>query len=344
VYARPRILSLITTHRCTAACDHCCFGCSPKVTKAIPVARLHTLIDEAAELPSFEMVGFTGGECFLLGKHLDALVARATGHGLRTRVVTNGYWAVNPAAAQRRIETLRDAGLGEVHLSTGMFHQRFVPVERVLHAARASAEAGLFTSVWVEVCEGTTFDAAFVREALDDLVRERRVLVGSQPWIANAEGRGEARLEHDPSLSRFLDGNKSGCPTILDVLSVTPDQTLIACCGYTMEAIPDLHLGSVADRTIGEVLANAPNELLKYWIHVEGPERILEFVRRFEPDYRLPVESPAMCQTCLHLHRDPVARRVLAEHADSIPYESIVNAFVARIEARAAARSALMVK
>jgi hypothetical protein len=337
---RPRILSLITTHRCTAACDHCCFGCSPKVTKAIPVPRLHALIDEAAAIPSFEMVGFTGGECFLLGKHLDALVARATGHGLRTRVVSNGYWAVTPAAARRRVETLRDAGLGEVHLSTGMFHQRFVPVERVLFAARAAAEARLWTTVWVEVCEGSTFDVAFVREALHDLVGDGRAYVGTQPWIENAEGQGEARLEHDPSRSRFLEDNKSGCPSILDVLSVTPDQTLVACCGYTMESIPELHLGSVAERSISDVLAAAPNELLKYWIHVEGPERILEFVRRYEPDYRLPVESPSMCQTCLHLHRDPVAKRVLAEHAGDIPAEAIVRAFLAETARRSPSRSA----
>jgi hypothetical protein len=343
MYARPRILSLITTHRCTAACDHCCFGCSPKVTKAIPVARMHALIDEAAAIPSFEMVGFTGGECFLLGKHLDALVARATGHGLRTRVVTNGYWAVTPLAAQRRIACLRASGLAEVHLSTGMFHARFVPVERVLHAARASAEAGLFTTVWIEECEGSTFDGAIVREALDDLVRERRVYVGVQPWIENAEGRGDARLEHDPSLSRFLDAKKSGCPTILDVLSVTPDQTLIACCGFTMEQIPELHLGSVAERTIADVLDCAPNELLKYWIHVEGPERILEFVQRFEPGYRLPAESPSICQTCLHLHRDPVAQRVIAEHADAIPFDAIMNAFASRAETHARGHRTLMV-
>ena len=342
MYALPRILSLITTHQCTAACDHCCFGCSPRVTKAIPVARLHTLIDEAARIPSFEMVGFTGGECFLLGKHLDALVARAHGHGLRTRVVTNGYWAVNALAAKRRIASLRDAGLDEAHFSTGAFHARYVPVERVLHAARAAAAAGLVTSVWIETCEGSPFDAAAVRDGLADLVRERRAYVGTQPWIENAEGRGEARLAHDPALSRFLEVNKSGCTSILDVLSVTPEQTLIACCGFTMESIPELHLGSVAERTIADVLDDAPNEFLKYWIHVDGPERILEYVRRFEPAYRLPVESPSMCQTCLHLHRDPVARRVLSEHTAEIPFERVMTAYTARAQARGPARRTLM--
>lgn len=340
MFARPRILSLVTMRRCTAACDHCCFGCSPRAAGAIPIARLHTLIDEAAAIPSIAMVGFTGGECFLLGKQLDALVARAAGYGLRTRVVTNGYWAVNASAARRRVAALRAAGLDEVHLSTGMFHARFVPPQRVLDAARASAEEGLVSTVWIETCAGSTFDAAFVRGGLDDLVRTGRVYVGSQPWIANADGRGEARLEHDPSLSRFRDGNASGCPSVLDVLSVTPEQMLMACCGFTMDAVPDLHLGSVAERSLAEVLDAAPSELLKYWLHVDGPERILEFVRRFEPAYRLPLESPSMCQTCVHLHRDPVARRVLAQHADAIPVEAIMSAFMQGVAARPPARRA----
>jgi pyruvate-formate lyase-activating enzyme len=327
VFARPKLLSLITTHRCTAACDHCCFGCSPKATKAIPVRRMHGLIDEAAAIGSIEMVGFTGGECFLLGRKLDALVARATGHGLRTRAVTNGYWAVSAAAARARVAALRAAGLGELHLSTGMFHQRYVPVERVLHGARAAAEAGLVTSVVVEECEGSTFDAPAVHAALADLVARDRLVILRQPWIAHADGRGEARLAHDPSLSRFRPENRGGCASILNVLSVTPDQTLIACCGYTMEAIPELHLGSVAERSIAEVLHAAPNDLLKYWIHVDGPEAVLDFVKRFEPDYPLPVESPDMCQTCLHLHRDKLARQVLRDHLDALPVRRILAAF-----------------
>ncbi len=334
MYARPRALSLITTRRCTAACDNCCFGCSPTAGAAIPIARLRTLIDEAAELPSMETIAFTGGECFLLGPQLDALVARASGHGLRARAVSNGYWAVTQAAARRRVASLRAAGLDELHLSTGMFHQRFVPVARVLHAARAAVEHGLVASVWIEECAGSTFDGARLRAELDDLVRAGRLYVGSQPWIESAAGGGTARLVHDPSLSRFRPQNRSGCASVLDVLSVTPDQLLVACCGYTMEAIPDLHLGSVAERRLGDVLADAPTDLMKYWLHVEGPEAILEFVQRFEPAYRLPLESPAKCQTCLILHRDPVVRRVIAAHLDAIPAREILTAFARVTHAR----------
>ncbi|MEA2663408.1 MAG: hypothetical protein QOI11_352, partial [Candidatus Eremiobacteraeota bacterium] len=111
--AAPRMLSILTTRRCTARCDHCCVGASPRATAAIPVPRIHRLIDEAKRIPSLERIAFTGGECFLLGPDLDALIAHAHRLELVTRTITNGYWAVNERAARTRVGALRDAGLDE---------------------------------------------------------------------------------------------------------------------------------------------------------------------------------------------------------------------------------------
>jgi Radical SAM superfamily len=335
MFARPRMLSLITTHQCTAACDHCCFGCSPRVTKAIPVERLHTLVDEAIAIDTIETVGFTGGECFLLGDALDDLIARATCGGLRTRVVTNAYWAVNHAAAAKRVARLQAAGLDEMLISTGSFHARWVPMTRVIDAARAAVAAEIATTIWVEECDQSTFDLGALRSAVGDLTAAARLAVRTSPWIPNAHGIGDAKLTHAPDRSRFLEGNKNGCESILNVLSVTPSQDLMACCGFTMEAIPDLCLGSVAERSIVDVLRTADDDFLKLWIHVEGPERILEFVKRHVPDYELPMSSADICSTCLHLHRDRIARRVVEEFGHEV-HARVVNAFGSMMLAQAA--------
>ena len=139
----PQTLSIITTHRCTAACEHCCFACSPGAEAAIPLARLQALVEETAEVPSIRQVVFTGGECFLLGPALDTLIRRCRDLGLGTRCVSNGYWAHSLPAAEARVAQLRAAGLEELNLSTGVFHARFVPWERVLWGAAAAASAGL---------------------------------------------------------------------------------------------------------------------------------------------------------------------------------------------------------
>jgi MoaA/NifB/PqqE/SkfB family radical SAM enzyme len=123
----PRGLSLITTKRCTAACDHCCFHCTPLATEAIPLERLHALVDEARDVPSIRLIVFTGGECFLLGQELDTLVARASDHGFATRCITNGYWASSLRVAMQRMRALAAAGLSEIEFSTGAFHAAYVP-------------------------------------------------------------------------------------------------------------------------------------------------------------------------------------------------------------------------
>jgi MoaA/NifB/PqqE/SkfB family radical SAM enzyme len=89
MFVEPTTLSLITTHKCTAACDHCCFHCTPKVEIRIPPERLEGIIEEAARLKSLRVVVFTGGECFLIPE-LDDRIAQVTRLKLASRCVTNG--------------------------------------------------------------------------------------------------------------------------------------------------------------------------------------------------------------------------------------------------------------
>jgi pyruvate-formate lyase-activating enzyme len=325
--ARPEILSLFTTRRCTAACDHCAIGGNPRATGEIPVSRLHGLIDEAKRVPSLRRIAFTGGECFLLGRDLDALIAHAHALGFETRVITNGYWAVNERAARDRAAALRAAGLDEMMLSTGTFHQQFVPVERIVHAARATAAAGIPVLISVEACDQSSFDAASLDDALAPLIAEQMVRISHAPWITDAGGRGSAELSHARVRELGLSTANERCAQVLTVVSVTPNQTLTACCGFPMEELPALRIGSVAERPLDEVLAGAPNDVFKMWLHVAGPAGIAEFVSRHIPGYELP-EYASVCEACAALQRDPRAMAVVVEHAVDV-IESIASQFVA---------------
>src|SRR5207247_1756710 len=100
----PTHLTILPTYRCTAACAQCCFESNPHVQGRIPIERILDYIDQAAgDFPSLRLVVFSGGECFLLRRDLDAAIERATSRGLATRCVTNGYWATSPRAARERI-------------------------------------------------------------------------------------------------------------------------------------------------------------------------------------------------------------------------------------------------
>jgi len=299
------------------------------VTKAIPHDRLRSLIGETAELPSIRLVVFTGGECFLLGNVLNELIKRATDRGLMTRCVTNGYWATSRNAAKQRIAEVAAAGLKEINISTGTFHSEYVPVPRVIHGALAAVEAGLTTLINVETFEGTSFDLEEITKHPDvkALLEDRKLLVQRNVWIDN---EGRANLTHKQEHSRFRPDRIDGCSTVLNVIAVTPDQNLVACCGLHMERIPDLTIGSVKDRTLKQTLNAAPDDFLKIWIHVAGPERILEFVKTHLPDYELPLKSVHPCETCLHLYSDSRALEVIKTHYKEVEAQ-VVPLFLAGV-------------
>lgn len=114
----PNILTFITTYRCVSKCRDCCFGCAPTRTQALSIESMHKYIEQAKELPSIKTIVFTGGECFLLGRQLDELIKKANRNGYITRVITNGYWATSYDAANKRLDSLMNAGLNEINLLT----------------------------------------------------------------------------------------------------------------------------------------------------------------------------------------------------------------------------------
>jgi len=312
VLVRPHTLSLITTHQCTAACDHCCFNCTPKIIDAIPINRLHSLIDEANEIESIQVIVFTGGECFLLGDDLYDLIAHAKQNGLLTRCVTNGYWGTEKNV-DGVVKSLVAAGLDEINFSTGEEHGTYVPPDRVRTAALACNNAGIRVLINIELFNDTSFNAiSFIEsDGLCAAVESKTIKVQRNVWI---KGDGARELEHQRTHSRFNPDRIGGCHTALNVLAVTPKQSLVACCGLHMERIPELHLGSIENESLLSLVRRVPDDFLKIWIHVEGPERILQFVKAKRPDFRLPEESVHPCTTCLHLYKNEEAREVIAEY------------------------------
>src|SRR5215467_5147235 len=111
-------LSIMPTLRCTAACAHCGTHSSPKVRTKLDRSALFKAIEEAAEI-KYAAVVFTGGEPLLEWDLTVAGIRHAAKLGLRTRIVSNGFWARTDDRAKSAICELMDAGLDELNLSTG---------------------------------------------------------------------------------------------------------------------------------------------------------------------------------------------------------------------------------
>jgi hypothetical protein len=73
-------------------------------------------------------------------------------------------------------------------------------------------------------------------------------------------------------------------------------------------------VGRVGVTTIGEADRAAEDDLLKRWIRVEGPERILAWASDHDASIEWENMYAHRCQACMRLYKDPAVRAVIATH------------------------------
>ncbi len=328
----PHTLSVITTYKCTAACEHCCFGCDSEETESIPPENIRKYIQQATEIPSIKVVVFTGGECFMLGKELDNCVKCATDLGFMTRFVSNGYWATSREAARRRLEKLVACGLREANFSTGEQHAEYVRPEYVRNGAIAAAELGLTTLIMVEAFGESKFDFdAFTNDPdFQRHIQSGTIVLKISPWM---KFHGPHKITYTPTYLAQMENNRNmgtGCPTALKVLAVMPSEHLCLCCGLTLHQIPEMWVGSLRQKTIKEILAGVRDDFIKIWIHLYGPDAILRYAQKLDPSIKGPHQQAHTCDVCRFVYRDerimrlvkanppPNMREIVAQYSHSL--------------------------
>lgn len=315
----PKTLTLLVTYQCTAACSQCCFGCHPGKTGRIPQERILSYIDQAAAMGSVLNVVFSGGECFLLGPDLIEAVARASKHGLPTRCVTNGYWATSLMAADKRLAPLVDAGLNELNISTGDYHLEYVPVERVRNGAIAAYQMGLGLALMVETRRERSFtkEVLLADPVLGEIYRQDPVglRIHENVWIPMEES---CTIAHDPVhyRNRSNDHLMKGCHNVLRNMVITPTDDYVVCCGLTMDQIPELHIADAKAEPLATIAARADRDLLRRWIRIDGPERIIEYLQSRDPSLEYSWDRVHPCEACRDLHHREDLREAVVKYAE----------------------------
>lgn len=334
---QPDSVTILATYKCTAACENCCFGSNPFLTKRLDLDVILQFIEEGARLPSCKFVVFSGGETFLLREDLDRAVKYATNLGLATRCVTNGYWAKRMDRGRKRLAGLVNAGLKELNVSTGDYHQRWVSQDAVINAACLSVELGMRETVIVvemqrerRVSAETLYQDDRIRGLLDDRSAHFRLV--ESPWMPMTQ---EQVIEQRPEilLNRNTLHLRGGCNSILKTLVLTPDQRVGMCCGLTREQIPELN--SSWSEGMNSIIDQAGADFLKIWLAVDGPERILAWAATKDPAIEWENKYAHHCHACAAIYRDPRVRSAIREH-----YRERIDDVLARYSTRIRTRQA----
>ncbi|MFF4159384.1 radical SAM protein [Streptomyces sp. NPDC001678] len=320
-YQGPRTLSIMPTFTCPAACSDCGTLSSPRERARLEIHHIISALDKAREL-GFRNVVFTGGEATLRWKDLLLGIRHARSLDFPVRLVTNAYWARNLEAARKKLEALIAAGLSEINYSTGDEHVKFVPIERVACAVRAACERALPVHVMIELKSdnSVTREKFLNHPMVAQLSAEecKHLSVKTSPWMPMDHS---ATYSYPPenAVNRYNVGMRPGCDSVLQTYTIQADGRVGACCGLGMRTVPELNVGHVGRQgALRRAITDSEADFLKLWIHYEGPERIIAWASRHNPDIKWEDRYAHHCQFCLRLYHDDDVRQVVRDHWEEV--------------------------
>jgi len=302
----PKTLTISPTHKCTAMCMECCFGCSPKIQHILDHKHIKKYIDQAmAQFPSIELFVLTGGECFLLGKKLSKIIAHATSYSLMTRVVTNGFWANTYDNALEKLSPIIKAGLTEINFSTGDNHQQYVKIENIINGTLAAYEQGIRSiCISIESQPNASFTSEQIKSnaSLSPLIDEGSLKIIDASWMP-VKNKPADSLEADCRKIVMKGVTKQPCRHMFNNITINPYGQMLACCGLTVEYNKFLKLGSVEHFTMKELYDSQFKDFFKFWLFVDGPEYIYEKVMKYR---KIPNDFFVHeCAYCIELCKNP---------------------------------------
>ncbi len=310
--------TVLATYRCTAACQNCCFDCHPKVKGRLSLEQIKAFIDEVTRLGTVQVLVFSGGECFLLGGDLIQAIQYASERGLSTRCVTNGYWARRRVAGLERIAALVEAGLNELNISTGDFHQKYVPQSAVINAAIAGVQSGLDnTMIIVETTDNAVVTRDTILADVDlkllwESTERTEFDILSSAWMPMSADEVIPQ-SGNTMLNKETVHNREGCNDILSTLVLTPSTKIGICCGLPREKIPDLNFKWEKGH-LHDGISAQNQDFMKIWLHIDGPEKILAWAASKNPNIDWENRYAHHCHACLALFDDPLVRDTILTH------------------------------
>jgi len=279
----PKVIAIVTTYQCTAACKNCCFGCNPRIKVRLSLQEMTNYVDQAVEYygKNVFVLVLTGGEPFLLGNDLEKIVGHSAPKGLIVRIVTNGYWAKSYQEAYDILSNLRNKGLKEINFSTGDDHLQWVDYENIVNGSMAAMDLGLTCLINVETHDNSSFNGDVFRndsrltDYFDKLKYANSLRVERGMWVPFNDN---STISYDKIEKNNENLCKKRCDSLFTTLPITPYSQLMACCGLTCEHIVPFRLGNLRHKTMKELYEAQFKDLLKIWLFVEGPYTVLEYI------------------------------------------------------------------
>jgi hypothetical protein len=140
----PRLLSggVMLSYRCSNACRHCLYRCSPRQPNEwMTLEMAERVFSALAAEEELQSIHIAGGEPGLRLDLLEEIIQVGVSMGIPIAYVeTNASWCTDAETTRQRMQRLKEAGLPAILVSVSMFHNEFVPFERTRICVEAGGE------------------------------------------------------------------------------------------------------------------------------------------------------------------------------------------------------------
>ena len=299
---------IMANYRCTAACRHCLYACSPERTDGYISVDNAKTVSRLLREGGCRSIHIGGGEPFLDFEGLLLLVRTVTSLGVRVEYIeTNAYWAQDYRETASRLRELTKAGADTLCISFDPFHAEYVPIELPLNLAAICQEVGFGYFLWQEryysVLSRLDRDKTHSRAEMEELISPRYVIETARNYALHMGGRAIGiEAEYSPSKPAEDVINNNPCYGLLSGGHFHVDMYVRyippGCTGIAIpldEAVHGIPNGKYP--VFEALLSGGVAELMKYAAKLG-----------FETD---PKGYPSGCALCFHI------RRWLCENAPS---------------------------
>lgn len=344
----PQVLTILTTNRCTAECDHCCMNSGPDRSETMEEATVTTVIKELHALSPLKAIVFAGGEPTLAMRSLRSGINCCHSLGIPSRMVTNASWATSYAKARKMLEKLRKWGLNELNISADDFHLPYIPFEYVVHVWKASKNMG-FESVIIanSAAPNSLVTPGFIMARLSETLPLRFAENGQFQFGASGNSDGtfygisNTRLQKleraadrlPESMFQSIENIESiggRCPHAVRSAALSPTGRLLSCCGFELVGNEVLDLGDTSEHVISDLIDGANNNPIIKGISNLGPVYMKEIVEQVAPEVKFPKNFGSMCEVCRSVVKNPRAVKALRQNIDL--FLPAANAVAAEME------------
>lgn len=303
-------LGIAIADKCNAACEMCCFRCSPNGKHELSSELIKDVIRQASEVEGMQAVGFSGGEAFLFFDLLLDCSAYAKSLGLAVVINTNGFWGRNEKRALEMLKALKAAGVEVICFSTDRYHQQYVPLEDLRTAVRLTHAMGI--AVDINIMETAHSD---------DIVRITEAL---RPEIYDTVVNHHPMLPIGKALENMQEGDfvdntdsKSAHCLFRGDPSLCFDGNYYMCCSQFSREIPRLNLGSAKEIAFKDLGKRISSDDYLYVMLRNGFGWYVDQAR--ELGYDIPERVCTACHCCYLIFRN---QKLLDDIKDRVAEEA----------------------